>query len=49
MDSELIIVKEVLLAEIAIGMQENYIAKLVNVASLQMFVQLAESVQLLLL
>ena len=48
MDSEFVIIKEVLFAEIAVRMQEDNVAKLVNVAAFQVLVELIKGVQFLL-
>jgi hypothetical protein len=43
-DFELVVVEEVFLAEVAVWVEEDHVAELVDVASLQMFVELVESV-----
>jgi hypothetical protein len=44
MDSELIVIEEMFLAKVTVWMQEDNIPKLVNISSLDMFVQLIECV-----
>ena len=49
MDSELVIVKKVLFAEVAVRMQKDNVSEFVNVPPLQVLVQLVECVKFLLL
>lgn len=48
MDSEFVVVEEVLFAEVAIWMQKDNVAELINVSSLQVLVKLVECIQFLL-